>query len=244
MGCYGYSLAKTPVLDRLAEQGVLFERAYAPVPLTLPSHATMLTGLYPPEHGLHNNGQAALPQGLPTLATQLEAAGYETAAFTGSFTESGVNDTHTIEWDFGDGSGDSSGTLSPSHDYSGSGLYTVTLTVTDDDGGTGSDSLVVTVVAEAEAPPAASDLSARAKSGKINIVWSHVGAASYQVFRSSGGEAYEWIADTDSTYSVYADFGLTNGIEYCYKVRSVGADGQVSADSNEACATPLDRRRR
>lgn len=85
LGCYGYSLAKTPVLDRLAQQGVLFERAYAPVPLTLPSHASMLTGLYPPEHGLHNNGQAALPQGLPTLATQLQAAGYETGAFVAAF---------------------------------------------------------------------------------------------------------------------------------------------------------------
>ena len=85
LGCYGYSQAQTPVLDRLAEQGVLFERAYAPVPLTLPSHASMLTGLYPPEHGLHNNGQGALPQSLPTLATQLQAAGYETGAFVAAF---------------------------------------------------------------------------------------------------------------------------------------------------------------
>jgi arylsulfatase A-like enzyme len=85
LGCYGYSEAKTPVLDRLAQQGVLFERAYAPAPLTLPSHASMFTGLYPPEHGLHNNGQGALPQGLPTLATQLQAAGYETGAFVAAF---------------------------------------------------------------------------------------------------------------------------------------------------------------
>ena len=85
LGCYGYSAAKTPVLDRLAQQGVLFERAYAPVPLTLPSHASMLTGLYPPEHGLRNNGQGALPSGLPTLATELQAAGYETGAFVAAF---------------------------------------------------------------------------------------------------------------------------------------------------------------
>ena len=85
LGCYGYRLAKTPALDRLAQQGILFERAYAPVPLTLPSHASMLTGLYPPEHGLRNNGQAALPQGLPTLATELQAAGYETGAFVAAF---------------------------------------------------------------------------------------------------------------------------------------------------------------
>jgi arylsulfatase A-like enzyme len=85
LGCYGYSVGKTPTLDGLARQGVLFERAYAPAPLTLPSHATMLTGLYPPEHGLHNNGQAALPKGLPTLATELQAAGYETGAFVAAF---------------------------------------------------------------------------------------------------------------------------------------------------------------
>lgn len=85
LGCYGYAAAKTPALDRLAQQGVLFERAYAPVPLTLPSHASMLTGLYPPEHGLRSNGRSALPQGLPTLATQLQAAGYETAAFVAAF---------------------------------------------------------------------------------------------------------------------------------------------------------------
>jgi arylsulfatase A-like enzyme len=85
LGCYGRSQAKTPVLDRLARQGVLFERAYAPVPLTLPSHASMLTGLYPPEHGLHTNGQAALPEKLPTLATQMQAAGYETGAFVAAF---------------------------------------------------------------------------------------------------------------------------------------------------------------
>ena len=85
LGCYGYSLARTPVLDRLAQRGVLFERAYAPVPLTLPSHASMLTGLYPPEHGLRNNGGAALPAGLPTLATELQAAGYDTGAFVAAF---------------------------------------------------------------------------------------------------------------------------------------------------------------
>jgi arylsulfatase A-like enzyme/Flp pilus assembly protein TadD len=85
LGCYGYSPAKTPVLDRLAQRGVLFERAYAPVPLTLPSHASMLTGLYPPEHGLRSNGQAALPAAIPTLTTELQAAGYETGAFVAAF---------------------------------------------------------------------------------------------------------------------------------------------------------------
>ncbi|MEX1230644.1 MAG: sulfatase-like hydrolase/transferase [Planctomycetaceae bacterium] len=81
LGYYGYDSAITPVLDQLARDGVLFERAYAPVPLTLPSHASVLTGLYPPEHGLRINGVGTLPAGLPTLATQLQFAGYDTGAF-------------------------------------------------------------------------------------------------------------------------------------------------------------------
>ncbi len=85
LGCYGYSSAMTPVLDGLAEKGVLFERAYAPVPLTLPSHASMFTGLYPPEHGVRNNGQGALPESLPTLATELQQQGYDSAAFVAAF---------------------------------------------------------------------------------------------------------------------------------------------------------------
>src|SRR5258708_7718193 len=57
IGCYGYEPAETPHLDALAQTGVLFERAYAPAPLTLPSHASMLTGLWQPEHGVFTNGQ-------------------------------------------------------------------------------------------------------------------------------------------------------------------------------------------
>ena len=72
------------------------------------------------------------------------------------------------------------------------------------------------------------DLFARAKDGKIDIVWTHVGAPSYNVYRSDGGGAYSFVANTSSTYSVYADFGLTNGVEYCYIVRSVDAPGTGS----------------
>src|SRR5579864_1686703 len=52
IGCYGYRPASTPVLDELAARGVLFETAYAACPVTLPSHATMFTGLAPREHGI------------------------------------------------------------------------------------------------------------------------------------------------------------------------------------------------
>ncbi len=68
----------------------------------------------------------------------------DTSAFTGSFTDPGT-DTHTYEWDFGDGSLPVTGSLTPTHVYADNGSYTVTLTVTDDDGGVGSDTLVVTV---------------------------------------------------------------------------------------------------
>lgn len=64
--------------------------------------------------------------------------------FSGSFTDPGVLDTHTVEWDLGDGT-TVGGTLTPIHAYADDGVYTVTLTVTDDDGGVGSDSCTVTV---------------------------------------------------------------------------------------------------
>ncbi len=68
----------------------------------------------------------------------------DTVSFSGSFMDPGTDDTHTIEWDFGDGS-TTSGTLTPTHAYGDNGVYTVTLTVTDDDDGVGIDDLVVTV---------------------------------------------------------------------------------------------------
>jgi arylsulfatase A-like enzyme/Tfp pilus assembly protein PilF len=85
LGCYEYSPALTPALDALAAEGVLFERAYTPAPLTLPSHASMMTGLYPPEHGLLANGRGRLDDTIPTLAEIFRDAGYDTAAFIGSF---------------------------------------------------------------------------------------------------------------------------------------------------------------
>lgn len=85
IGCYGYRSAKTPALDALAERGVRFERAYTPVPLTLPSHASLMTGLYPPEHGLFVNGRGRLDNSIPVLAETLRAAGYKTAAFVAAF---------------------------------------------------------------------------------------------------------------------------------------------------------------
>lgn len=85
IGCYGYPLALTPGLDSLASNGVTFERAYTPVPLTLPSHTSMLTGLYPPEHGLHINGMGRLDSSIPVLAEVLKEHKYDTGAFLSAF---------------------------------------------------------------------------------------------------------------------------------------------------------------
>ena len=81
LGCYGRASAMTPTLDGLAKSGTRFTRAFCNVPLTLPSHSTILTGLYPPEHGSRLNGILAISKDAPTLAELLAARGYQTAAF-------------------------------------------------------------------------------------------------------------------------------------------------------------------
>lgn len=85
LGCYGYAGGSTPALDSLAADGMRFTRARCNVPLTLPSHATMMTGLYPPEHGCRVNGTHALAGKVPTLAEAFAARGYRTAAFVAAF---------------------------------------------------------------------------------------------------------------------------------------------------------------
>ena len=85
LGCYGYAAAGTPNLDTLAAQGVRFANVYAAVPLTLPSHASIMTGLVPPSHGVRNNGSYALAPDKVTLAEVLKDKGYSTAAFVASF---------------------------------------------------------------------------------------------------------------------------------------------------------------
>jgi choline-sulfatase len=74
-----------PALDRLAASGLRFTTARAAVPLTLPSHTTILTGLLPPVHGVRENGVDTLSDAHPTIARLLKTAGYETAAFVGAF---------------------------------------------------------------------------------------------------------------------------------------------------------------
>lgn len=80
IGAYGAAQAETPNLDRLARAGILYENAYAVAPLTLPAHASLLTGAYPPEHGVRNNGIHALAEDWETLPEILTAEGVRTAA--------------------------------------------------------------------------------------------------------------------------------------------------------------------
>lgn len=85
LGCYGATGAETPTLDALARRGLLFTDAVSPVPMTLPAHASLLTGLDPPGHGVRANGDYALAPDAVTLAEVLQGAGYRTAAFVSSF---------------------------------------------------------------------------------------------------------------------------------------------------------------
>ena len=84
VGAYGYVPARTPAIDRLAREGVRFTQAFTTAPITLPAHASLLTGRYPPGHGARHNG-LAMSASVPTLATILQQAGFSTAAFVSAF---------------------------------------------------------------------------------------------------------------------------------------------------------------
>ena len=75
---------ETPAFNALAQRGRRFRQAYATVPETLPSHASMMTGLYPAGHGVHQNARP-LAATYPVLAEKLRGAGYRTAAFVSAF---------------------------------------------------------------------------------------------------------------------------------------------------------------
>jgi arylsulfatase A-like enzyme len=82
LGCYGAIGGNTPVLDRIASEGTLFELARAAASWTAPSHATLLTGFHGCVHGLGLNGRRELPAGIAPLPEILRKVGYTTAAFT------------------------------------------------------------------------------------------------------------------------------------------------------------------
>ena len=81
---YGFANVSLPALERLARDGVVFDRASSVAPLTLPAHASLFTGLLPPHHGVRDNGDPALADAHTTLAEILQARGFRTGAFVGS----------------------------------------------------------------------------------------------------------------------------------------------------------------
>jgi len=84
LGCYGDKQIRTPNIDALAADGIRFERAYAAVPVTLPSHTVIFTGTYPMLSGVHDFAANKLSPNQPTLASVLKENGYTTGAIIGS----------------------------------------------------------------------------------------------------------------------------------------------------------------
>jgi choline-sulfatase len=97
---YGYGLVETPAIDALAADAIVFENAYSHYPLTLPSHLTMLTGLYPPRHEVRDNlGYSFAAERHPFLPRTLAAAGYASGGFVSAFVlraETGIERGFTI----------------------------------------------------------------------------------------------------------------------------------------------------
>ena len=85
VGCYGAEMVKTPALDTLAHDGVVFEHAISQVPLTWPSHAVILTGTYPFQNGMQDfSGQPLAPR-FRSVAQTFKQAGYSTGAVVSAF---------------------------------------------------------------------------------------------------------------------------------------------------------------
>lgn len=96
VGAYGSTTVETPALDRLAREGVLFEQTLTSAPLTLPAHASILTGRFPPEHGVRDNGGFFLAPEQTTLAELLGAGGFTTGGFVAAYVLDG-------KWGIGQG---------------------------------------------------------------------------------------------------------------------------------------------
>lgn len=83
--CYGYDGVKTPNINQLSREGILFEHNIVQAPLTLPSHSSIFTGTYPLFHGIRDNGGFYLDEHHTTLAESLKSKEYVTGAFVGAF---------------------------------------------------------------------------------------------------------------------------------------------------------------
>ncbi len=85
LSSYGSEQVSTPHMDRLAREGVRFSNTATTVPFTLPAHCSIMTGTYPPFHGVRENVGYSLDETLPTLAEELSAGGWDTAGFVSAF---------------------------------------------------------------------------------------------------------------------------------------------------------------
>ena len=85
LGCWGNPDGLSPTLDRLLRRGRIARHAFTPTPLTAPSHASILTGLEPPTHGVRDNGKYALAEAIPSLPTLLREYDFRTGGFVAAF---------------------------------------------------------------------------------------------------------------------------------------------------------------
>lgn len=90
LGFYGDPLARTPNLDALAKDSVVFRDATTPVPLTLPAHTSLFSGAYPARHGLRDNGGFRVDKDVPLLAERLKAGGWQTGGFVAAYVLDGA----------------------------------------------------------------------------------------------------------------------------------------------------------
>ena len=96
LGVYGNTRRPTPRIDAFAADAIVFDRANTVTPLTIPAHSSLFTGLYPPRHGVRDNGDAFLSPEAATLAERLHDAGYATLASVGA-------EVTSHRWGFGQG---------------------------------------------------------------------------------------------------------------------------------------------
>jgi len=96
VGLYGYERDTTPFLDDFARRCIVYDRAFSPCPWTLIAHMTMLTGLFPTQHGVLSS-DLALSDGIPLLAERLRSAGYQTV---GLYRESWIHPRYGFERGF------------------------------------------------------------------------------------------------------------------------------------------------
>jgi len=85
LSCYGFGRKTTPNIDAIAQEGILFENALTPIPLTLPAHSSMLTGTYPLYHKVRDNLNHRLAESNISIAEILREHGYTTGAIVSTF---------------------------------------------------------------------------------------------------------------------------------------------------------------